>query len=198
MRNHHLQVTPLPRQTDSIDLASRRDEQLVIARVRDGDALALETVFVAFHAELVELAAQVTGARTTAEDAVQEVFLAIWTGRSRWTVTSSLRGYLRRAVHNAARRSLGARERHAAGAPLCLIDASAGPDAHAERAELGAAIHSATSALPPRARDVLALSREHELSNREIAAALGISVKTVEAHITRAFALLRDRLAGWR
>jgi DNA-directed RNA polymerase specialized sigma24 family protein len=42
------------------------------------------------------------------------------------------------------------------------------------------------------------MSREQCLSYGEIALALDISIKTVELHMTRALAALRDALADWR
>ena len=77
-------------------------------RIRQGDALALEAIFTAFHAELVALALRVTGGRPAlADDAVQDVFLAIWSGREQWRLRTTLRAYLRTAVHHAASRAAG-------------------------------------------------------------------------------------------
>jgi RNA polymerase sigma-70 factor (ECF subfamily) len=139
---------------------------------------------------------------------VQDVFLAIWTGREHWHVRTSLRAYLRRAVHNVSARTAGSRSRGWSGtigiddaewtAPSLFVDEAANPDAHVERMALAEAVERATGALPPRARDVFTMSRAHRLSNREIAAKLGVSVKTVETHMTRALSSLRRRLAAWR
>ena len=54
--------------------------------------------------------------------------------------------------------------------------------------------------LPEQCRHVFLLRRQEELSNKEIAARLGISVKTVEGHITKAIKYLRlhmDRHWSW-
>ncbi len=55
----------------------------------------------------------------------------------------------------------------------------------------------AVADLPERCREVFRLSREQGLRYAEIATALGISVKTVEAQMGKALRLLRDRLAPW-
>jgi RNA polymerase sigma-70 factor (ECF subfamily) len=49
--------------------------------------------------------------------------------------------------------------------------------------------------LPPRTREVFLLSRERNLRYAEIAEQLGVSVKAVEANMTRALKQLRERLA---
>ncbi|HEY9448150.1 MAG TPA: sigma factor [Gemmatimonadaceae bacterium] len=144
----------------SLDLATHRDEQLIVERVRQGDALALEMIFMAFHAELVALAQRATGMPALAEDVVQDVFLAIWSGRERWQIRATLRGYLRTAVHNAAVRSAGTRSRAAArglsleaaerAAPERLADRSPAADRSTERRALADAVSEAARAAAPR------------------------------------------------
>ena len=51
--------------------------------------------------------------------------------------------------------------------------------------------------LPPRCREVFELSRVHGLKYAEIAEALEISQKTVEAQMGKALKLMRVRLAQW-
>ncbi len=191
-----------------LDLGVRRAEQLAVDRVRQGDALALEMIFVAYRVELIAVAERIVGSRAVAEEVVQDVFLAIWTGRAGWHITKSLGAYLRQATHNVAARARTSRtrgistelelevaERKVEGG---FVDASPPPDVIAERGELAAAVEAATKTMPPRAREVFALSRESFLTNGEIASVLGLSVKTVETHMTRAFAFLRKRLSHWR
>ena len=202
-------MIPRPsRSGPALDLAARRDEQLAVERVRQGDALALEMIFSVFREELVALARRTLGSPALAEEVVQDVFLAVWTGRQHWHVRTSLRAYLRRAVHNVSARTGASRSRGWSGslaldaaqraAPADFADASRPPDIHAEHAALADAVDQATRTLPPRARDVFTLSRVRDLSNREIAEELGVSVKTVETHMTRALSLLRKQLTGWR
>ncbi|MGH7720387.1 MAG: sigma-70 family RNA polymerase sigma factor [Gemmatimonadaceae bacterium] len=201
-------MTSLPSPFPDLDLSTRLGEQLAVQHVRGGDAFALEMIFTAYRAELLALAQQVTGSRAVAEEVVQDVFLAIWVGRERWQIATTLRAYLRRSIHNVAARASRSRTRGGAtgveleaaeaATPEVFASAATAPDLGAERALLAAAVTEATGAMPPRAREVFTLSRDHELSNREIAARLGLSVKTVEAHATRALAVLRQRLTGWR
>ncbi|MEL6485106.1 MAG: sigma factor-like helix-turn-helix DNA-binding protein, partial [Bacteroidota bacterium] len=48
--------------------------------------------------------------------------------------------------------------------------------------------------LPPKCKEVFLLSRKEGLTNIEISVYLKISTKTVEAHITKAFSILREKL----
>jgi RNA polymerase sigma-70 factor (ECF subfamily) len=64
-------------------------------------------------------------------------------------------------------------------------------------AEFERAVKRAIGQLPHRCGEVYALSREHFLSYAEIGEVLGISPKTVEVHMGRAFKLLRKALAPY-
>ena len=199
--------SPLFRSKPSLDLTARHAEQVAVARVREGDPLALELIFHAFRDEMLAAAERVSGSREVGEEVVQDVFLAVWRARSGWHVTSSLRSYLLRAVHNTAVRARGSRTRGGAVEARLpeVVDEVGGavPDPRptpADQAafdELAWAAEEATRALTPRARDVFLLRRDEELSNREIADRLGVSVKTVESHMRRALQFMRRRLARW-
>jgi RNA polymerase sigma-70 factor (family 1) len=56
------------------------------------------------------------------------------------------------------------------------------------------AVRSLVATLPDKTREVFLMSRRQQMSNKEIAAALNISVKTVEKHITKSLSFLRTRL----
>lgn len=48
--------------------------------------------------------------------------------------------------------------------------------------------------LPEQCRNIFLMSRQQSLSKKEIAEQLGISVKTVEGHITKALKYLREHV----
>ena len=64
-------------------------------------------------------------------------------------------------------------------------------------AEFERAVKRAIAQLPRRCGEVYTLSREQYLSYAEIGDVLGISIKTVEVHMGRAFKLLRKHLAPY-
>lgn len=55
-------------------------------------------------------------------------------------------------------------------------------------------VYNEIEQLPPKCREVFCLSKKDGLTNNEISIHLGISVKTVEAQITKAFNILRKKL----
>lgn len=79
---------------------------------------------------------------------------------------------------------------------LELASEAPGPDSVAAIAEeLGRAL-AAIDALPPRCREVFLLHRRHHLSYTDISRRCGISVKTVEKHVSTALAYCAERVWG--
>ena len=184
----------------------REPEQEWVARVRRGDAAALEEMFVAYGARLCAFAYRWSRSRAIAEEIVQDVFLAIWRNRAEWTLApGALQAYLFRATRNRVtndlRRARVAERFAERAAHEDFASATARPSATPEEemrdAELRRSVRAAVAALPERSREVFLLNREQGLTYAEIATLLGITVKTVEYHMARAFVALRASLADW-
>jgi RNA polymerase sigma-70 factor (ECF subfamily) len=112
-------------------------------------------------------------------------------------ITHSLKAYLHRSAVNGALHHLEKTQR-IKRVPLQsaeeLADEGAG-GANLEARDLQAALTAAVDALPPVCRTVFMLSRHDELSNAEIADCLGVSVKAVEKHLTKALGRLREAVS---
>lgn len=170
-----------------------------LGRIRRDDHEAFRALFNAYYGELREYAARQVGSVEVAEEVVQEVFFMLWTRRATLGAVRSARGYLYGAVHhriqNERRRDRSirrwtaafAREAHGAGTGTRPAQA----DAAMYASELSAVVQRAIDALPERCRLVYTFRIGHGLTHAEIAEALGIKVKTVEAQITKAMTALQ-------
>jgi RNA polymerase sigma-70 factor (sigma-E family) len=156
-----------------------------------------EMVTVLYHAHyamLVRTAALLVGDFATAEDVVQDCFIAMHRAWWRLRDTSKALPYLRRAVINRSRSVLRHRavaERHLPLLAPQLPSAEDSALAGMERSSVSAALR----ALPPRQREVVVLRYYADLSEAQIAAAMGISKGAVKSHAARAKDSLRALLS---
>ena len=129
----------------------------------------------------------------TAEDVVQDSFIAMHGAWWRLRDTSMALPYLRRAVINKSRSVLRHRvvaDRYLATVAPDLPSAEESALAIVERSSVIAALN----ALPARQREVVALRFYADLSEAQVAAALGISTGAVKSHTARGMASLRAAL----
>lgn len=170
-----------------------------IARIRAGDYDAFVACFRAYYGSALAFASHLlgTGEEDAAEDVVQDVFFAIWQRRETWVVSTSLGAYIHGAVRNRVATQFRHRRvrRRLEGFVREVFDRDVRrPDADIVAADLDATVRRLIEQLPSRCREVYELRWHHQLSYAEIAHLLGISVKTVETHVTTALKHLRTSL----
>lgn len=140
---------------------------------------------------------RILGSDDDAADVVQEVFTGVWSRIGEGTGIPAPEPYLYRSVRNASLNRLRSRRDTVGLDSLEEVagDAEVAPEIM-ERAERDARIWRAVDSLPAKCREVFLLSKRDGLANKEIAERLGISVKTVENQITKAFRNLRGDLGS--
>lgn len=175
------------------------DERDLLRRLRAGDEGAYDSVFRAWYPGLVRVAAALLRDFDVAEEVAQDVMVQLWKRRHLLDGDLSLRAYLLRAVRNRALNQLrhSRVRRDSAETVEALYDEPVASDAPIVARELGEAVRIALRELPPRCREIFELSRIEGLKYSEIAEALDISTKTVEAQMSKALKVLRARLAPW-
>lgn len=156
---------------------------------------AVDELYAAHYRRLVRLSVLLVRDVETAEEVVQDAFVAM---HGRWR---SLRepdkalAYLRQAVVNRSRSVLRHRGVQARYTPPPLADHH-GADEDALVSERRREVLDALRALPDRQREVLALRYYLDLSESDIADTLGISRGAVKSHASRGAAALRQLLEG--
>jgi RNA polymerase sigma-70 factor (sigma-E family) len=154
---------------------------------------ALEALYAAHYRSLLRLAVLLVRDRETAEEVVQDAFVAMHGHWGRLRDPSRAAAYLRRVVVNRAHsvlRRRGVERRHQPTAPA----AAPGAEAAVLAAEQRARVLDALRALPRRQREVLALRYYLDLDEAAIGETLGISRGAVKSHASRGAAALRARL----
>ena len=175
------------------------DDRELLQRVQAGDEGAYDAVFRSWYPVLVRVATALLRDEDAAEEVAQDVMVQFWNRRQAVDADMPLKPYLLRAVRNRALNHLRhLRVRRESEKDVeAMYNAPGTADQPVAAKELGAAVKVAVADLPPRCREIFELSRVDGLKYSEIAEALEISEKTVEAQMGKALRILRERLATW-
>ncbi len=154
---------------------------------------AVTELYATHYAGLVRLSAMLLNDVGSAEEIVQDAFVATHRSWHRLRDPDKALAYLRRCVVNRSRSSLRHRAvvaRHPVAAAADAPSAEHVAVAAAQRAEVMAALRQ----LPRRQRETLALRYYSDLSQAQIAETLGISQGAVKSHASRGISALRTLL----
>lgn len=172
----------------------------IVAAINTGDENVFEQVFRLHYQRLCNYAAGIVADTDEAEEVVQQIFLNLWEKRMNVEITLSLKSYLYRAVHNACLNKLKqqkVRKLYADEQIKITDEAYEHTSQTILKTELEKQIHNAINTLPEQCRLVFKLSRFEEMKYAEIAAHLGISIKTVENHMGKALRIMREQLKDY-
>jgi RNA polymerase sigma factor (sigma-70 family) len=184
---------------DVSDVASRGStaEQELVAAAKRGDEGAFETLFNHHQRRIYVLAFRYTRIREDAEDIVQQTFQKAFVHLQKFEGKSSLSTWLTRIAINQALMLLRSRRgqhevpiddssSHEATPALELADASPDPEASYLQTEKTQILSAAMRQLRPGMRKAIELRELGELSNRDTAAHMGLSIGTVKARVFHA------------
>lgn len=180
---------------------SQLDVAQLISRCREGDAIALDTLIQTYKLPVYRLALSMLCDPIEADEATQDVFVAIWDRLDSYRGESKFATWLYAIALNVCRGRLRKRRaRERLGQALrALLGASGAAEAQPEhvvmRGEADSAVWRAISSLDERQREPIVLRYYHDLSTIEIAQVLGVSERTVRARLHAAHEQLRARLA---
>ena len=153
-----------------------------------------EKLYKRFQPSLINYAYYLTRSSEDSVELVNDVFLSVWNKRNRLKLDSNLKTYLYTAVKN---RSINYIKKNKL---VIVFDEQIDTlsDFEADHSILEKEqliiIQQIMNDLPSKCKQVFAMSRIDQLSNKEIASLLDISIKTVEAQITKALKIFRKKL----
>jgi RNA polymerase sigma-70 factor (family 1) len=175
------------------------DEELLIRKTFETDPKqGCEILFRKYYPLLCSHAVRLVYSSEIAEDLVAELFAKLWTNQVYLNINTSYRAYLFKAIrfsaYNYIRWELGKTMKMDDPDSLRDLSTSFKPEETLLFEELAREIEQIVDHLPTQCRRVFVLSRFENKKYKEIADELGISVKSVEAHISKALETLRKRL----
>jgi RNA polymerase sigma-70 factor (ECF subfamily) len=177
----------------------KQDQATYINGLKAGDKKVFEELFHAYYEPLCRYCLRVIPNQDEAEEIVQEMFVNLWLKRDEINIGVSLNAYLYRTVMNRAinfSNHLKIRKNHQEWAQSVDREHDNQHDSLIHH-ELQALYETAVAKMPDKRREVFELSRKEGLKYAEIADRLSISVKTVEAHLSKALDELRNHLSDY-
>lgn len=174
------------------------NDLLLLNKIKNGDVPAFEKLFRTYYKPLCYYADSFLNDMDSAEEIVQNLFYLFWKERAELQIRLSVKSYLYQSVQNKAFSYLKHlqvmdlyREKVVQDVPEI---SESSPDEDLEYKELESKFAFLLQRLPERQRKIFCMNRFDGKKYSEIAKELSVSVKTVEADISKVLAILRKEL----
>ena len=172
-------------------------DRLLITSLKNGDITSFDKLFAKYSEKLYLFAVGYLKKQEDAEGLVQEVFIKIWEKRMELREDLSFKSFLFTIAYN----TIIDHFRKWSKEEECLKYFKKTLDLYhneaekkVEYSELEELALKTIEKLPPKRKLIYQLSRQEELTNKEIAERLKISIKTVEYHMSLALKFLKEQL----
>ena len=174
------------------------DAELLKVFIQDSSK-GIELIFKQYYEVLCRTAVRITKEQNLAEDIVQEVLFELYKKQDRVKI-ESLIGYLKRSVYNRSLNKIKASRDFVDADEISyeLSDNTTTSHDNLEYQELEAFVNQSIDKLPEKCRLVFVLNRFEQLSYKEVAQKLDISVKTVENQMSKALKFLRAEMVEYK
>lgn len=172
--------------------SSNKSDSELAATIKLGDSAAFKLFYLRYAEALFSFVLAKVKHRAEAEDIVQTAFMRIWNDRAKLDTTKSIKSYLYSIANNLSIDFF--RKKLPESFDMATLNPAFFSKPESESKEMEDTVINAIKNLPAGPRKVFCLSRFNDLKYEEIAEILGLSVKTVENHMSRALLLLRSSL----
>lgn len=157
----------------------------------------LSRLFAKYFAGLCIFARQYVFDNDKVKDIVHDVFINIWEKGELYEEEVLIKSYLFTSVKNRCFNFLRDNKKFSSHEDYMDYDSAISTPQPMETNELEAIIKKEIENLPDKCREVFMMSRFEEKKYSDIALQLDISVKTVEAHMSKALKILRENLSPY-
>jgi RNA polymerase sigma-70 factor (ECF subfamily) len=174
-------------------------KRILLARFNKGDSSALQEIYDIYKTDMMTLATALLFDKALAEDVLHEVFAKLISLQGRIQIKSTLRGYLLRAVANAARtvNLVKARKDPASIDELCNRNPGVEPpECTVMIVEQRQRLEQALGELPYEQREVVLLRHYGQVKFKDIVRLQGVSLSAVQARYRYGLKKLRSLLGG--
>ena len=161
---------------------------------------AYRQLYLDWHKPLIQFSTTITASVESSEEIFSDVFMKIWNMRDALLNVENLKVYLYKATKNASLNYIAKARR------VSFVDIDHLPEAEGASSpekvllnqELKSKLSAAVASLPPKCGLVFRLIKEENLSYKQVSEILGISVNTIEGHMTSAMKKLSDAMKNYQ
>ncbi len=181
-----------------VSLAHLSDNELLLLLKRGND-FAFSEIYNRYWGKMVSYAVRLTKSEDESADLVQEIFVSLWNRKETLEIKGTLASYLIKSTRNLCLRFI---ERNIHPTDFInrlaehTIDKSQNIEENISLKELQEHIYCCVAKLPKKMQEVYLLSRDEQLSYREIAKKLGITEGTVKKQISNSLKIISESLNG--
>jgi RNA polymerase sigma-70 factor (family 1) len=162
--------------------------------LKQGDQEAFTIIYNTYWKLLFRTAHHILNDTAAAEDIVQNIFVSLWHRRGQVTIVN-LKAYLQQATRFSVFQAIRAQKHdHSFYDRLALVTADIITDNPLLFKEQQQLLQKIIDSLPADCREAFRLSREENMTYKQIAALLNISEKTVEKRLTKSLKHIRHGL----
>lgn len=179
------------------DVNNLHTERETVVRLINGDEVAFCELYAAYKNRLLYFAMRFVKSHDFAEDIFQDAFTAVWQSRRFINPDTPFSSYLYTIVRNRILnelRTIAHEDRLREHLLSQAVDYTDDTKNNILFEELKDILAGAMERLTPRQREIFRMSRDAEMSHKEIANRLGISVNTVQEHISASLKVIREHL----
>ena len=169
----------------------------LLAWIKEDNAQAFATLYERYKGVMFLHAYRLLGDEDEAKDALQELFTKLWIKRQELELRSSLSAYLYTALRNQILTAISHQkvvDKYIGSLQQFLEEGCCVTDDWIREKELKEQIEREVALLPAKMRKVFELSRNLNLSYKEIAFELDISDKTVKKQMNNALRILKHKI----
>lgn len=172
------------------------DPKKILQLLRSDDPETVKKLFYQYYPFLCQNIYRIVKDKAIAEDLAQDTFFKFWDKRNELKIEISVKAYLRRMAINEALYYLRKNKKFQKEEVSILefVETTNTVEEQILHQELSDKIMAAINLLPPRCQEIFKLSRFEELTYKQIATRLEISIKTVENQMGKALKVLRASL----
>ncbi|WP_163325443.1 RNA polymerase sigma factor [Draconibacterium mangrovi] len=176
------------------------NNEKLINRFIDGDKTAINDLYAEYSPRLYRFAMAYLKSESEVLDIVQEVFVNVWMNRNKLKKDSNLDAYLftvaKNTIVSVFRKKLSEKD-YLEHLKNKSITNSIDTESQFNYNQLSNKLNDLIEQLPPQRKKIYQLSKEQGLANKTIAAELGISIKTVEDHLSKASKFIKKNLTEY-